>query len=477
MIDVKQATVESAELIFYYPITYSMAKREQLITTAQQHGFSFFHIEDEPKKEYYAGHAISHEGLTQFFYPFIEDKLFPNHWEDRGFSRFSKAWNTDATMHVRGRTIPFTISSVDLIVCPFGIAFIVIRTALRHRMTATDALDFCHFFRVLVPHVKEEKGATITYNEAHYRQTDELIRQQFLPFLSRFFVDYEKLGDEYSHMPFFEDERMFVSGFVRLEEGTQIDDVLLFRIGQLDGTDAMNEPFVSASNMGYIEQYIEAHVLKRWAPQTYRVTSNRAHMQVTTQSEHDAYARVCEFYSVDYYTVVLNYFYKIMLLKLTFEHSEIRWGKEKFVVDELIERITKFSSRYYFDEVIVRSEGREASALLRKHFRITEQYKEIKATLEELYRLQEDQEDERQSTFLFILTVYTVVSGIYGMNVVIDDWKGSIDWGKLAGYTVFEWIAWVLGITGIVLSFTIVGRTAYRGLQTFGRKYRRKKYE
>lgn len=475
--EVTRTNIASAELIFYYPITYSIAKRDELIKATKKHGFSFFQVEGRPDKNDDAGYDISHEGLKQFFYPFIEDKLFPKHWRERGFSRFSKVCNEEANMQIRGRTIPFLISSTDLVICPFGIAFIVMKTAIREQMAVSDLLDFAHFFRVLVPHVESERGATIVQNGAHYNHTDRLIHEIYFPFLAQFFVDYEKLGDAYSHMPYFEDERMFVSGFVRTEEGAVIDDVLLFRLGQLDGTDAHNEPFVSASNEAYIKEYVSEHVLTRWAPQTYRVTSNRAHMEVTNQSERDAYARVCEFYSIDYYTVLLHYFYKMMLLKLTFEHSEIRWGKEKFVVDELIERITKFSSRYYFDEVIVRSEGQEVSALLRKHFRITEQYKEIKATLEELYRLQEDQEDERQSTFLFILTVYTVVSGIYGMNVVIDDWKGSVDWGKLAGYTMFEWIAWVLGITGIVLSFTIVGRTAYRALQTFRRKYRRKKYE
>lgn len=477
MIQVERTMVEAAELIFYYPITYSLSKRDELIQTAKKHGYTFFHIDDEPNNAYYAGHNISHAGLTQFFYPFVEDKLFPDSWEHRGFSRFSKAMNTEAFMNTRGRKIPFIVSSVDLILCPFGIAIIAIRTALRQQLEASDVLDFAHFFRVLVPHVQEEKGATVVYNGEHYAQRNTLIKTQLLPFLEDFFVDYEKLGEEYSHMPFFEDERMFVSGFLRTEKGAAIPEQLLYRIGQLDGTDLNSEPFISTSNMQYVESYLADRMLVRWAPNTYRVSSNRAHIQITNQSEQDAYARVCEFYSVDYYTVIMNYFYKIMLLKLTFEHSEIRWGKEKFVVDELIERITKFSSRYYFDEIIVRSEGQEASQLLRRHFRITEQYKEIKATLEELYRIQEDQEDERQSMFLFILTVYTVVSGIYGMNVVIDDWKGSIDWSKLGGYTFFEWIAWILGITGIALSFTIVGRTAYRALKTFRRKYRRKKYE
>lgn len=476
--EVTPIIIEESELIFYYPITYSVAKRSQFIAAAQQDGYSFFHLQQKQKEgAYYGGHRISHIALEQFFYPFLEDKLFPETSEDRGFCRFSKVFNTAGQMQVRGRSIPFSLSSVDLILCPFGIAFTIIRVAMREHMQAGDVLDFSHFFRVLVPQLVEETGATIDYDGSNFSRVDDLIKNKLLPFLEAFFVDYEKLGEDYKHMPFFEDERMFVSGFLRLPLNDEIPNSLLYRIGQLNGTDKYNQPYISTSNERYIERYLHEHMLDRWAPHTYHVTSNQAHMQITNQSKQDASPRICEFYSVDYYTVIIHFFYKIILLKLTFEHSELKWGKEKFVVDELIERITKFSSRYYFNEVVVRSEGQEISQLLRKHFRINDQYKEIKATLEELYRLQEDQEDERQSMFLFILTIYTVVSGIYGMNVVIDDWKGSVDWSKLFGYTFFEWVAWVLGITGIALSFTIVGRTMFKAVRIFLQKWRRKKYE
>ncbi|WP_083998123.1 hypothetical protein [Caryophanon tenue] len=470
--------IEETELIFYYPVTYRMSKRQELLDMLSVYEYEFFSLEDEEKRQaYYGGHTISHQALQQFFYPFLEDKLFPEKPEHRSFSRFSKAFYENGVMDVRGKSVPFTLSSVDLTLAPFGLAFIAVRIVLHERTRLSDVLDFCHFFRVLVPHLDEEKGALYTYNGNSYSRVDHLLKTECYPFLEQFFVDYEKLGKHYSHMPFFEDERMFVSGFLRTEQGQQIDETMLFRLGQLNGTDEQNEPFISTSNPEYVKRYLEKHLLDRWAPHTYQITSNAAHMQITNQSKEDAEVRVCEFYSVGYYNVLIHFFYKIMLLKLSFEHSEIRWGKDKYVVDELIETITKFASRYYFDEVVVRTEGRETSNLLRQHFRIHEQYEEIRETLDELYRLQEDQEDERQSRFLFILTVYTVVSGIYGMNLIIEDWQGSIAWDKMAGYTVFEWIAWLLGITGILLSATIVGRSLYRGVTNFMEKKRREKWE
>ncbi len=159
------------------------------------------------------------------------------------------------------------------------------------------------------------------------------------------------------------------------------------------------------------------------------------------------------------------------MLKLSFEHSEIEWEQDKVIVDELIEEIMKFSSQYYFDEVAVRSEGREISTMLRKQFRITAQYREIKETLNELYRILEDQADERLNDLLFILTIFTVISGIYGMNLVIEEWKGNIDWSQVADYSIFEWISFAVALFGIGLSFFLVGNLAYR---TISRKIKKR---
>ncbi|WP_269897691.1 hypothetical protein [Lysinibacillus sp. JK80] len=174
-----------------------------------------------------------------------------------------------------------------------------------------------------------------------------------------------------------------------------------------------------------------------------------------------------------YYNLFIHYFYKMMLLKLSYEYSEIKWGKDKQVVNELIELITKFSARYYFEEVIVRTEGREIAQLLRKYFRINEHYVETKETLNSLYRTQEDQSDNRSNNLLFILTVFTVVSGIYGMNLVIEGWKDSSDFDSIGSYTLFEWVAFITALSGIGLSLVLVCFTAIKALQNTIRRFKK----
>ncbi len=175
-----------------------------------------------------------------------------------------------------------------------------------------------------------------------------------------------------------------------------------------------------------------------------------------------------------YYNLFIHYFYKMMLLKVSYEYSEISWGKDKLVVNELIELITKFSARYYFEEVVVRTEGREISQMLRKYFRINEHYTETKATLDSLYRTQEDQSDNRSNKLLFILTVFTVISGIYGMNLVIEEWRDSNGLGSIWSYTIFEWVAFVTALSGIGLSLILVCITTIKSIRNQMRRYQRK---
>ena len=65
--------------------------------------------------------------------------------------------------------------------------------------------------------------------------------------------------------------------------------------------------------------------------------------------------------------------------------------------------------------------------------------------------------------------MYTVVGGIYGMNQVIEDLKGRIDWSKMLEYSIFEYIALFTTLTGLVvgigLSFTLVVKWIRDGIR------------
>ena len=138
-----------------------------------------------------------------------------------------------------------------------------------------------------------------------------------------------------------------------------------------------------------------------------------------------------------------------MLLKLIFEHSELKFSKDKDIVEELIEQITKFASRYYFTEVSVRTEGKEISQYFRKVFRIDGLYHETKETLDELYRIQEDRSADRLNKLIFILTIFSMISGIYGMNLVIEMLGEPIQLSDIVDFTLFEWIALILAMLGL----------------------------
>lgn len=69
-----------------------------------------------------------------------------------------------------------------------------------------------------------------------------------------------------------------------------------------------------------------------------------------------------------------------------------------------------------------------------------------------------------------ILTVFTVVSGIYGMNHIIEDLKGRIEWSKMLEYSPFEYLALLLTFTGILVSILLTLKELWNGIRSRRRK-------
>ena len=422
----------------------------------EQDHFNFFDLENDALEDafYPDGIRISHKEIGQFFYPFMEEKFFPKRESDSGFFRFSKNIEQTGLLKMPLKIMPFQLISLDIWLCPASIGMIATRVKLIEDAELSDVLDFINYFRVLEPQLVEEMGASIEF-DGHFETYYELINKKLLPYFHHYLVKYDDIKQYGGEVPFFEDERMYTAAYLQTED--EIDQQHLFRIGQVDGYDQDGEAYISSSNPSYIDQYVAEHVYERWSPNAYKIISNQVHVELTNAHYANKLRAQHEFFSTSYYNLIVHYFYKVMLLKLTFEHSEVSWEKDKFIVDELIEQITKFSSKYYFDEVCVRSEGREISQLLRKQFRIDSQYNEIKETLNELYRVLEDQAGDRQNQLLFVLTVFSMISGIYGMNLVIEGWKDGFTFSDIGKYNFFEWIAFILAVTGLVLSVVFVG--------------------
>ena len=460
---IHELDIQRSHLTFILPVGYNEKKKYDFAQTLKENGYIYFQIDEDLKKMdiYGEGIVVSGQELEQNFLPYVEYKLFPSLLKDNGFHRYTKILKREFDFKLRNTYLPFYIQSLDIILGPFGIAFMTVRVQLKREETElSDALDFIHHFRTVESKLEEEQGAVIvcptigTHFSVHNLFFDELC-----PFFKEFILHDEKLDGYFGSFPFFEDERMYVSAFLFGTEGSQITQDQLYRMGTLDGKTLDGEKFISANNPEYIRRYLNQHLHDRWAPHSYTMVTEHAFITATNLLPKDMSRELSQFMGTHYYNFLLHYFYKIMLLRISFEYSEITWEKDDEYVKSLIKLINLFSSWYYFQEVSSRSEGKELSKMFRGAFNIDDLFKEVNNTLHELYKSQENDASGRMNMLLFYLTVFTVVSGIYGMNLVIEDWKSPISWKKISTYTFLELIALITAMGGIGLSVYLIVTT------------------
>lgn len=473
---INQLDIQRSHISFILPIGYNNRKKKDFTQTLKKHGYTYFQIDEDSREKDIYGEEIVVDGkeLEQYFLPYIENKIFPTSLKERGFHRYTKPFTEEFNFKLRNTNQPFFIRSTDIILGPFGIAFLTVRVQLESKETElSDVLDFMHHFRAVESKLKEEKGAIITSSESDsHLSVHELLFEHLCPFLKELILHDEKLKGYYGSFPFFEDERMYASAFLFSREGSPITDDQLYRMGTLDGRSPGGKKFISASNPEYIQRYLNRHLHDRWGPDSYTMVTEHAYITATNVLPENMSRELSQYMGTHYYNFLLHYFYKIMLLRISYEYSEIDWKKDDEYVKSLIKLITLFSSWYFFREVSTRSEGQELSKMLRESFNIDNLFKEANNTLHELYKSQENDASDRMNMLLFILTVFTVVSGIYGMNLVIEDWKSPISWKGISTYTFLEWVSLITAVVGIGLS-------AYLIVTTFGKmlmsKFRKKK--
>jgi hypothetical protein len=473
---IKPLILNHAYMNFLFPFSYHENHRKKLSNHLLNNNFTFFSLDKKDLEGAYYGSSIhvQNKELDQYFLPYIERKLFPHDINRGGFLRFSKKIGESFTQEVHEDSFSFMTNSVDVTLCPFGIGLITIRTEMEQsEVQLSELLDFMDYFRVLEPKLEEEKGAVIKKENREFITSNEFVFDYLCPAIKSFIIHDDKREGYFGSLPFFEDERMLTSAFIIANEGYTISPDQLFRMGQLDGKNPEGRPFMSSTNLEYIERYIKKHVHDRWAPDSYTITSEHAQITVSKKHVNQLERPISQFMGTHYYNLQLHYFYKIMLLRLSFEYSELQWEQDEDYVEELIELITLFSSRYYFGEVSARTEGKELTQTYREIFHLHPLFEEVKQTLQELYRAQQNKANKRHNMLLFMLTVFTVVSGIYGMNLVIEDWKGKTDWSKVPGYSFFEWISLITALAGISLSIILLVTTGGKGLWKKLRQWKR----
>ena len=462
------ATIDKLDIIqssmsFVLPFGYDRKSKKDIIGTLSENGYTYFKMNQASDFHNYYGENIIVEGkeLEQYFLPYIGQKLFPDSPAQKGFHRFGISIMKSFQLQIRKSILPFTIQSVDITLAPFGIAFMTIRVELDdHVHELTDVLDFMHHFRTVEPILKEEKGAKVhVVDSGQQLSVHGLLFEVLCPFLKSYLTEEDQLKGYFGTLPYFEDERMYTSAYLVSCEGASITDTHLYRMGALDGRSPDGEAFMSAHNPAYIRGILDQTLHDRWAPYTYTVITEHAYITVTNRPPEEMDRELSQFMGTHYHNFLLHYFYKIMLLRVAFEYSQLDWKRDDEYVKSLIKLITLFSSWYYFQEVSTRSEGKELSRMFRQSFSIGQLFEEVNNTLHELYKNQESINSDRMNMLLFALTVFTVISGIYGMNLVIKDWETSASWKAFQQYNFYEWIALVTAISGIGLSTYLIGST------------------
>ncbi|WP_225229625.1 hypothetical protein [Sporosarcina quadrami] len=462
-------SIHQSYMTFLMPFSYNQSEKKSITEKLEQNSFTYFRLNETEKhkntKAYGEHIKVEVQELEQYFFPYVEHKLFPASITERGFHRFTKVVNENFQFEIHESIQTFIVRSIDVILAPFGIAFLSLRTELEQDKELSDILEFAQHFRAVESRLDENKGSkVIVSTNSKKLSVHDFIFKHLCPYLKPVILQDKKLKGYFGSLPYIEDERMFVTSFLLTEVDATIEQEHLFRIGNLNGKTPEGQPFISSTNPAYIKQSLSDTLHDRWAPELYMLTTDHAFSTISNRSSDELTIELSHYMGTHYYNLLLHYYYKIMLLRMSFEYSEIEWKKDEYYVKSLIKLITLFSSWYYFLQISTRTEGKELAALFRKSFNLDCLYNEVSGTLQQLYKSQENSRADRVNTLLFILTIFTVISGIYGMNLVISDWEAPSGWKKYTTYTVFEWISLITAVTGIGLS-------GYLIFNTFGRMF------
>ncbi|WP_110928362.1 magnesium transporter CorA family protein [Bacillus massiliglaciei] len=452
-------TVKRAKFQFLFPFMLDDKEDiEKLTGKLRKENFIFFDFKDlDLQQAFYGGDKVSHRKLEKSFMPNIEPLLFPGSQHDKeGIRRFSKKFELECRLTSSQLDTPFFIESTDVFLCPFRIGMVNIRVRLPENISYLDAVSFGDIFRVLEPITEDEEQIEVMAGGETYEEVKKFIFKKLLPPIDAYLEDDPELDPSYfGSLPFFVDERMYVISYINLDSDSYISKMELYRAADLEGHRVDDEKYEGARNQRYIDRYCENIVYDRWADETYIIMSEY-HFSCLTKAEGKKEQNLAgRLYGEYFYSVLLFYYYKIILLKLSHDHSQIEIEKGKRSTERLILMITQFTAKYYIPEVNSTASGKEIFSKLKATFLIDELYRDVKETLTFLYQNQNNISGKSMNYLLQILTIFTTISGIFGMNLVIEDWKGKMDWAKMNDYSVFEWIAVLVTTTGVAVSLIL----------------------
>ncbi len=455
-IEIHEKNIETGIFQFIYPFSIENGLELKILPFLKEHGFSFFQM-DQLQKEtaYYGDFSVSHREMEAYFLSFTNKVLFPHTEQQKGIKRYSKALNVNALLKTELVSIPFQIASIDVILCPFELGFLTIRTQIKESMELSHALEFAGRFRKLEPRNDIDKKTQIIFKEKEYGKVNDFVYNVLFDGLPHFFEDIQSKGSYFETFPFFEDERMYVQSLLSIKEEDEICPADLYRAGSLCGITSEGAPFISAGNEEYILDYLKKNGYHRWAPLTYFVMEEHLFTCLTKENSRRVSELAGQLYGEFYYGILLNLFHKIVLLKLGHEYAELNIQNNNANMEKLIYSINSFTANYFSLELISQSPSREVFFLLRKKFNIELLYKEAKRTLSSLFKYQENVNAKKESLLLLLLTLYSVIGQMFGMSLVTSDFIGKIKWGHVLKYNPVEYFALIVAASGILVSIVL----------------------
>lgn len=457
-INLQEKMLKSALLQFIFPFSIKSGRQTLLKEILLREQFVLFDLSDlEMEDAFYGeGYQVSHQYLERYYLSFASHILFPRTQDPEAFQRYSKSLSMPCRMKTATNQYKFIVLSVDVTVCPFNIGFITIRTQLEgESISLTNALEFACRFRALQDVTPLDSAVTIFCEDQEYEEVEKFIFRELASSVLSCLDRDEIEGAYFETLPYFVDERMFVQGCYVITEGQEIATEDLYRVCRLDGVDELGNAYITSTNIEYINQYCNNHSYKRWAPNSYFMTNEHTFSCVTNANKQISTSLSNQMYGEYYYGLLLNLFHKIVLLKLSNQYSEVQMARDREEMEELTHSITKFSSKYFFSEWVSQSQGREIFDQMRKHFVNNELFIDVKNTLADLYKYQERYANKKQNNLLMVLTLYSVMGGILGMNLVVEDFKYKMTWSKISAYSILEYAALFVTISGLIVALVL----------------------
>lgn len=458
---VEEKDITTAIFQFIFPFSFKSGYEQNMFPFLQKNNFRPFrldHLEDE--NTYYGKFQVSHQNMEAYYLSFTNKILFPHSERQKGLQRYSKDLNLNGHLTTNLISVPFTVHSIDVTLCPFELGFLTIRTEVNTspNMALSEAIEFASRFRVLETRDEKEDNICIECDGKKYSQVERFIFGYLFHGVTNFFERKRLRSSYFQTFPFFEDQRMYVQTLLSIKEDMELNVVDVYRTSSLSGLTSDGKPYVSANNLPYIHDYLKQHAYQRWAPNRYFIMEEHIFTCVTNEDKRKITKLASQMYGEFYYALLLNLFHKIVLLKMANAYAELNIEQDTNEIEKLIYSINSFTANYFSLELVSQSQSEDIFFRLRKLFNIEVLYVNAKQNLDSLFKYQETVASKKDSLLLLILTLYSVVGQMLGFTMI--DLLKNTDSNKVP--SPLEFFALLIAISGIVISLILGAQGLYQ---------------